>query len=160
MLKITANLLIVLVLVFSIGSVIAQDDDMAEGEAIAAITAVVVDTYGENVNNHDAASYATMFTEDVLWSPPNGPDQTDAEGIQAAVQGLFDRFEFDVQPQADEVEVLGDMAYVVGAVNGVLTPRSGEDPVTIHFRVLWLLRNEDGEWKIARQIWNNKPLDG
>ena len=158
MLKFTANLLIVLVLAFSFGSVIAQDDEMADGEAVAAVTAVVVDAYGENVNNHDAAGYVTMFTDDVLWSPPNGPDQTDAEGIQAAVQGLFDTFEFDVQPQADEVEILGDMAYVVGAVHGVLTPRSGEDPVTIHFRVLWLLRNEDGDWKIARQIWNNKPV--
>ena len=159
MLKLASKLLIVLVLAFSIGFVIAQEEDMVDEEAIDAITAVVVDAYGEHVNNHDAAGYVTMFTEDVLWSPPNGPDQTDAEGIQAAVQGLFDRFEFDVQPQADEVEILGNMAYVVGAVHGVLTPRSGDDPVTIHFRVIWLLGNEDGEWKIARQIWNNKPVD-
>jgi len=158
-LKFTTKLLILLLLALSIGSAIAQDDEMVDDEAVAAVTAVVVDAYGENVNNHDAEAYVTMFTEDVLWSPPNGPDQTDAEGIQAAVQGLFDTFEFDVQPQADEVKILGDMAYVVGTIHGVLTPHSGEDPVTIHFRVIWLLRNEDDEWKIARQIWNNKPLD-
>lgn len=159
MLKLATKLLTILVLASSIGFVIAQEEDIADEEAITAVTAVVVDDYGDYVNNHDAEGYVTMFTEDVLWSPPNGPDQTDAEGIQAAVQGLFDTFEFDVQPQTDEVEILGDMAYVVGAVHGVLTPHSSDDPVTIHFRVIWLLRNEDGAWKIARQIWNNKPVD-
>lgn len=159
MLKFTIRLLILLVLTFSIGSLIAQDGDMVDDEAVDAITAVVIDAYGEYVNSHDAEGYVTMYAEDVLWAPPNGPDQTDAEGIQAGVQGLFDRFEFDIEPQADDIQVSGDTAYVVGAVHGVLTPRSGDDPVTIHFRVIWILTHEDGEWLISRQIWNNKPVE-
>jgi len=150
------NLVMIIVLICGVGIVAAQDDMSAD---IEAVTAVVTEDYGGYVNAHDAEGYVTMFSEDVLWSPPNGPDQTDADGIQTAVQGLFDRFEFDVEPQADEVEILGDVAYVVGTVDGVLTPRSGEDPVTIKFRVLWMLRNEDGDWKIFRQIWNNKPVE-
>lgn len=150
------KLVMVAAFVFGAGIVVAQDDMSME---IEAVTAVVTEDYGGYVNAHDAEGYITMFSEDVLWAPPNGPDQTDAEGIQNAVQGLFDRFAFDVEPQADEVEILGDVAYVVGTVDGVLTPRSGEDPVTIKFRVLWMLRNEDGDWKIFRQIWNNKPVE-
>jgi len=157
--KLTVRLLSVLILIIIIGSVIAQDDDMVDEEAVAAVTSVIIDDYGEYVNNHDAESYVTLYTEDVLWAPPNGPDQTDAEGIQAAVQRLFDTFEFDVEPETDEVEVLGDTAYVVGSLIGVLTPHDGGDPMNIHFRAIWILRNEDGEWKIARQVWNNKPVE-
>ena len=91
MLKFTARILSVLVLAFVISSAFAQEDDMVDEETVAAVTAVIVDDYGEYVNNHDAEGYVTMYTEDVLWAPPNGPDQTDAEGIQAAVQGLFDK---------------------------------------------------------------------
>lgn len=153
------KLLIVLVLALGISSVIAQDDEMVDDEAVAAVTAVIIEDYGEYVNNHDAEGYVSLYTEDVLWAPPNGPDQTDAEGIQAAVQNLFDTFEFDVEPEIDEVEILGDTAYAIGSLIGVLTPRAGGDSMNIHFRAIWIFRNEDGEWKIARQIWNNKPVD-
>lgn len=159
MLKFTAKLLIVLVLALSIGLVIAQEDEMVDEEAVATVTAVIIDEYGEYVNNHDAEGYVSLYTEDVLWAPPNGPDQTDAEGIQSAVQRLFDTFEFDVEPETDEVMILGDTAYVVGSLIGVLTPRAGGDPMNIHFRAIWILRNEDGQWRIARQIWNNKPVE-
>ena len=122
------------------------------------IKKLVTETYGSLVNDHDAAGYAELYAENVLWSPPNGPDQTSKEGIQKGLQGLFDRFTFNVDPQAEEIAVLGDFAYVVGTVNGALTPRAGGDPTTIRFRIFWLLQKEAGIWKIARQIWNNKPV--
>jgi uncharacterized protein (TIGR02246 family) len=74
---------------------------------------------------HDAAGYADMYADDVLWAPPNGPDQTSKEGIQKAVQGLFVKFAFKVDLQPEEVEVIGDFAYAIGKVDGELTPRAG-----------------------------------
>ena len=125
---------------------------------VAAVEKLVSETYGSLVMAHDAAGYAGMYADDVLWAPPNGPDQTSRGGIQTAVQGLFDKFAFEVDPQPEEVEVQGDFAYAIGTVDGVLTPRAGGDPVVIKFRILWLLRKEDAGWKIYRQIWNNKPV--
>jgi uncharacterized protein (TIGR02246 family) len=127
-------------------------------DQVATIKQLLSEGYGSLVMTHDAAGYAAQYAVDVLWAPPNAPDQTSVAGIESAIQGLFDRFSFQVDPQAEEVEVLGDFAYAIGSVDGVLTPRTGGDPVPVKFSVFWLLRREDGKWKISRQIWNNKPV--
>ena len=107
---------------------------------------------------HNAAGYADMYSDDVLWAPPNGPDQKSKEGIKNGIQGSFDKFMFKVNPQPEEIDVQNDFAYAIGTVDGVLTPRAGGDPNTIKFRIFWLLRKETAGWKIFRQIWNNKPV--
>ena len=124
----------------------------------ATVRRLLSETYGSLVMAGDAAGYSDLYSEDVLWAPPGGPDQTSKEGIQNGIQGLFDKFSFEVNPQPDEIVVLGDFAYAIGIVDGVLTPLAGGDPVPIKFRIFWLLRKEDGEWKISRQIWNKKPI--
>jgi uncharacterized protein (TIGR02246 family) len=137
-----------------------EASEMTNGSSdhVATIKRLLSETYGSLVMAHDAASYAGLYAKDVLWAPPNGPDRMSAEGIQNGIQGLFDKFSFQVDPRPEEIEVLGDFAYAIGSVDGVLTPRAGGDVVPIKFRVFWLLRNEAGEWKICRQIWNNKPV--
>jgi ketosteroid isomerase-like protein len=137
---------------------LAKEADQMSSDAIATIRQLLSEGYGGLVMAHDAAGYAAQYSEDVLWSPPNAPNQTSVEGTQTAIQGLFDKFSFQVDPQPEEIEVLGDFAYAIGSVDGVLTPRAGGDPVSIKFCIFWLLRKEAGEWKISRQIWNNKPV--
>ncbi len=125
---------------------------------VTTIRQLLSETYGNLVMAHDATEYAELYSEDVLWAPPNGPDQTSKDGIKNGIQGLFDKFSFKVNPQPEEIEVQGEFAYAIGTVDGVLTPRAGGDLNTIKFRIFWLLRREGGDWKIYRQIWNNKPV--
>jgi uncharacterized protein (TIGR02246 family) len=127
---------------------------------VAAISSLLSDTYGSLVMAHDAAGYAGLYADDVLWAPPNGPDQTSREGVKNGIGGLFAKFSFQVDPRAEEIEVLDGFAYAIGSVDGVLSPRDGSAPITIKFRVFWLLRKETAGWKITRQIWNNKPVGG
>ena len=127
-------------------------------EDVAAVRDVITSGYQGAVDSHDAAAYADLFQDDVLWAPPNAPNATDKETIQSAVQGLFDTFEFEVEITPDEVEVMGDFAYVLGQVTGNLTPRNGDPVRPIHFQMLWLLREGPDGWKISRQVWNNKPV--
>ncbi len=158
-------LLLVTALAAVLGStmVVAQDDtsqsEMSSGSAedIAAITAIITERYPEFANSHDAAGYASMYSEDALWIPPSAPERVGREGIATAMQASFDKNVFDVQPHADEVEVIGDFAYVIGTADGVLTPRDGSDPKPIQFRVFWLFQRGDDGWQIVRQIWNNAP---
>lgn len=139
------------------GGPAASETTSGSSEQVATIKQLLSEGYGDLVMAHDAAGYSELYSEDVLWAPPNALDQTSKEGIKNGIQGLFDKFSFEVDPQPEDVEVLGDFAYAIGSVDGVLTPRAGGDPVSIKFRIFWLLRKEGEEWKIFRQIWNNKP---
>ena len=129
------------------------------GKDVAAIKNLLSETYGSLVMAHNATGYAEMYSDDVLWAPPNGPDQRSKEGIKNGIQGVFDKFMCKVNPQPEEIDVQNDFAYAIGTVDGVLTPRAGGDPNTIKFRIFWLLRKEAEGWKIFRQIWNNKPVE-
>ncbi len=161
------TVLITIALVTVLGSTLVAADNsnspsnvsIDTAEDVNQITALVTRAYRGYINSHNAIAYATLFASDVLWAPPNSPDQTSREGVQNAVQALFDRFDFDVEPQVDEIEIMDDFAYVIGTIDGVLTPHDGTDSTTIQFRVFWMFRKQGDGWKIVRQIWNNKPVE-
>ena len=73
---------------------------------IAAIKSLITSGYQGAVNRHDAVAYANLYMDDVLWAPPNAPDAKSKAGIQAAIQGFFDKFSFQVELTPDEVEVM------------------------------------------------------
>ena len=55
-------------------------------EDVAAIKKLLSETYGGLVMSHNAAGYADMYSDDVLWAPPNGPDQKSKEGIKFTIK--------------------------------------------------------------------------
>ena len=125
---------------------------------VAAISRLLSETYGSLVMAGDAAGYAGLYADDVLWAPPDASDQASREGVENGIQGLFDKFSFQVDPRAEEIDILDGFAHAIGTVDGVISQRDGGAPVTIRFRVFWLLRKGEAGWKITRQIWNNKPV--
>ncbi len=127
---------------------------------VAEIRALLEDEYRSRIQAQDAAAYANdlYVDDDVLWSPPDAPDRTDKAGIQEGIQGVFDNFTPNVRLTTTEIEVWGDVAYAVGNVDLKLTPKAGGDVVPVNFRIVWVLANQHGSWRIKRQIWNKKPV--
>lgn len=156
----TVIIALVAVLTFiSFTLVAAQGEDDDTAEDVAAVTAIITEQYPAHANAHDAAGYASMYSEDVRWIAPDAPERVGREAIEAAMQASFDKFEFDVQPFAEEVEVMGDFAYIIGGAEGTMTPRDGSDVVPVNFRVFWLFQRGDDGWEIIRQIWNKAPAE-
>lgn len=122
------------------------------------IREVFEEVYAANVRSGDLQGYASMYTEDALWMPPNVPDR---RGITEIVEGFADQIaKQDIDPifTTEEIEVMGDFGYVVGMSQATIRPKDGSASKEIKFRAVWLMRKEQGIWKIARQIWNFKPL--
>lgn len=122
------------------------------------IRQLLEETYPANVRSGDAAKYASMYSEEALWIPPGAPDQKGPKGVTEGVSGNFQKVEMDPTLKIDEIEVINsDTAYALGKVEATISPKDGSDPMNVNMRAMWLLRREAGEWKIFRQIWNNKP---
>jgi ketosteroid isomerase-like protein len=99
-----------------------------------------------------------MYTEDALWMPPNESDRCGQEDI---IQGFANQVaNQDIEPVfiADEIVVTGDYGHVIGFSNATIYPNNGSTPKKAKFRALWLMKKVQGNWKIHRQIWNNKPI--
>ena len=59
---------------------------------------------------------------------------------------------------AEEIEVINDLGYLIGISIANITPRDGSPSKQVKYRALWLMKKQDGVWKINRQIWIAQPL--
>lgn len=119
----------------------------------------VIAEYQKCVNTGDAMGYASLFTDDVVWMPPNAPDRIGRQAVLDAQSANFEKFSFSLKLTPSETHVIADdWGYVIGSVRGTLTPKAGGDVVDILFSAIFVMnRQADGNWRIARQMWNNKP---
>ncbi|MDZ8223779.1 MULTISPECIES: YybH family protein [unclassified Nostoc] len=122
------------------------------------IRTVFEEVYAANVKSEDLCGYGEMYTEDALWMAPNVPDRV---GINDIVEGFSEQIasnKIDPIFTAEEIEVIGDFGYVLGISLATIYPKDGSPSKLVKFRALWLMKKQDNNWKISRQIWNNKPL--
>ena len=133
-------------------------------EAERAALRAAADAYHEAVQAQtvDMDRLVDLYADDGLMIPPNAPVE---EGLQAVrnfatafsqMPGFAIRFE-DTRA---EVAASGDMGYTLAdAVLSVEGP-DGE-PVQDQLRDFHLWKKQDGEWKVAIDIWNSElPLPG
>ncbi|WP_375498229.1 YybH family protein [uncultured Nostoc sp.] len=122
------------------------------------IKSVFEKVYAANVKSEDLCGYGEMYTEDALWMAPNVADRV---GINDIVEGFSEQIasnKIDPIFTAEEIEVIGDFGYVLGISFATIYPKDGSPSKLVKFRALWLMKKQDNNWKISRQIWNNKPL--
>lgn len=122
------------------------------------IREIFEEVYAFNVKSENLPGYGEMYTEDALWMAPNVRDRV---GISDIVEGFNEQIANNrINPifTAEEIEVIGDFGYVVGISIATISPRDGTPSKQVKFRALWLMKKEYNNWKINRQIWNNKPL--
>ncbi|MGL5195739.1 MAG: YybH family protein [Chroococcales cyanobacterium] len=117
---------------------------------------MIEEVYPGNVRAKDLMYYSQMYTEDALWMPPDAPDRI---GIHDILQGFAkqcDHQSTDPIFKAEEIEVTGDFAYVIGTCAVTIYPNDGSPDHVVQYRVLWLMKKERFTWKISREIWNKK----
>ncbi len=122
------------------------------------IRKVFEEVYAENVRAKNLQGYADMYTENALWMAPNVPDRCGREDIVEGFAQQIANQDIDPTFTADEIEVMGDFGYVIGISLATISPDDDSPPKQAKFRALWLMKKKQGQWKIDRQIWNNKPL--
>lgn len=116
------------------------------------------EVYPNNVRTKNFDDYGKMYSQDALWMPPNAADRRGIPDILEGFAATVANQDIDPKFTAEEIEVIGDFGYVVGISIATILPHDGSPSREVKYRALWLMKREDGEWKIDRQIWNNKPL--
>ena len=114
-------------------------------------------TYATNLKTGDVKTYMSLFTNDAVWIPPGGLDQVGPKAIGEAFANQANAVNIDAVLTADEIKIMGNSAYIIGTSVAKISPKDGSPTINAKFRVLWLMRKEQGKWKIAREIWNAKP---
>ena len=156
---------VAMILGFTAFAAMAQEDLSSDGRAgdmssdEKTIRNMLEAQYPGFVRTGDAKGYASQFTQDALWMPPG---EKNRQGPAAIAQSLNEEFKtVQLRPAitVQEVSILGDHAYVTGKDELAIMPKDGSAKAHVAYTVFWLLRKVDNQWRIARQIWNQKPLE-
>jgi uncharacterized protein (TIGR02246 family) len=104
----------------------------------------------------DAAGMATLYTANGQLLPPNSDVASGTQAIQAFWQAVIGMGIKEATLQTGEVEAHGDTAFEVGRFT--LKGEGGHVLDQGKYIVIW--KQEGGQWKLHRDIWNSSQPAG
>jgi uncharacterized protein (TIGR02246 family) len=105
----------------------------------------------------DAATIASLYTDDAKMLPPDATEIAGHNAIQNLWQSWMDDGLKDLTLEAMEVESSGDLAYEIGQFS-LQAPAENNTMVTAggNYVVVWQ-RGDDGNWRLHVDTWNDAP---
>lgn len=112
------------------------------------------DKFAEQALAKNWAAVAGMYAENATVMPPNQAAVSGRAAIQTWLTAFPTTTAFKLT--VDEVEGLGDLAYVRGTYDLTLTVPGAPGPVNDHGKYVDVnRRNADGTWSMTNDIWNS-----
>ncbi|HKI73402.1 MAG TPA: DUF4440 domain-containing protein [Pseudomonadales bacterium] len=114
----------------------------------------------EIIRSDNFDEYFDLFTDDAVWMMPSSYKDVNKDHARTFYR-FTDKFRFEQESVIEELVISDDWAFVRLSFDGYLRPKveDGSPPLRSVSRHIWILkRQNDGSWKIARDIWNN-PKD-
>jgi uncharacterized protein (TIGR02246 family) len=126
----------------------------ATAQAEAAIRQLPIEKWCAAEAARDLDAKMALFTSDVVFLPPGAPAVVGKGDLRAFHETGWKNTQWRCTGTVDEVKVLGEWGFARGTFSGDFTSSDG---ATKRFtgKFINVMRQEGGQWKIARVIWNN-----
>jgi uncharacterized protein (TIGR02246 family) len=89
------------------------------------------------------------MTDDVVFLTPGHPPMR-GKAAFAASQASLKSFDIQARSEIEEIEILGDWAWIWTRLTVTVTPKGGGSPVERAGNTLSILNRRAGKWLIAR----------
>lgn len=111
-------------------------------------------TYQKALNTSDAELAQSLYTKDGIFMPTEAPSGIGSEGILQSYQYVFSQIQLNIEFFIEEIEVEGNMAFATTSSKGTVKIHANGMEVPEANRELFVFEKIDGEWKIARYMFN------
>lgn len=111
-------------------------------------------SYFAALNKSDAKTAVAAYAKDGIFMPTEGPTATGLEQLKTAYQHVFDTIKLNVSFKIDEIVLSGAYAYAITSSDGEVTILGKGVTAPEKNRELFVLKKVDGDWKIARYMFN------
>jgi uncharacterized protein (TIGR02246 family) len=108
----------------------------------------LVDTWMTASKAGDTAAVLELMTDDVLFTVP-GREPFGKDAFRTASESMRD-LRMDGGAEIQEMEVLGDRAWIRNRIDLTLTPPEGEPLHRSGYTLTILRKGEDGRWRLFR----------
>jgi ketosteroid isomerase-like protein len=111
-------------------------------------------TYFGSLNASDVNTAVGSYTNDGVFMPAKFPTATGTAQLFTAYENVFKAIQLNVTLKIEEVIIRDDIAFASTLSNGTTLIHATGEKIPEENREFFLLRNEGGEWKIARYMFN------
>jgi uncharacterized protein (TIGR02246 family) len=112
----------------------------------------LVTTWMEATKAGDTETVLSLMTDDVVFLITGHPPMIGKSAFAAALQSSAgqERPQFDGQSEIEEIQVMGDWAYMRNKLTVIVTPPGAASPITRAGYTLTILKKQNGKWLLAR----------
>jgi uncharacterized protein (TIGR02246 family) len=114
----------------------------------------VLFSYRDALNTSDVNKVLPLYTNDGVFMPSNAPSAIGQEQVKAAYEFVFSQIQLNIEFYIDEIVVNGDYAFARTTSKGTTLIHANKQTVAEENRELFVLQKTNGQWKIARYMFN------
>lgn len=114
----------------------------------------LLNEYEKSLNTSDAKLAQSLYTKDGIFMPTEAPSGIGSEGILKSYEYVFAQIQLNIKFYIEEIQVDDNMAFAVTSSKGTTLIRSTGDTIPEANRELFVFEKVDGNWKIARYMFN------
>lgn len=121
---------------------------------------VLLQNYKKSLNTSDAALAQSLYTKDGIFMPTEAPSAIGSENIFKSYESIFTQIQLNIEFYIDEITVKRDFAFAVTRSQGTTLIRATGETIPEANRELFVFEKVNGEWKIARYMFNKTEPKG
>lgn len=110
--------------------------------------------YRDALNAADVPKILALYTQDGVFMPTGAPTSQGQEQVKGAYEFVFSNIRLNIEFFVDEIVVNGDYAFARTISRGTTLIHATGETVAEENRELFVLKQEQGSWKIARYMFN------
>lgn len=114
----------------------------------------LLETYKGSLNTSDAKLAQSLYTKNGVFMPAEAPSGIGSENILKSYEFVFSQIQLNIEFFIEEIEMEGNMAFAVTSSKGTVKILSNGIEAPEANRELFVFEKENGEWKIARYMFN------
>ncbi len=114
----------------------------------------LLEEYKKSLNTSDAKLAQSLYTKDGVFMPTEAPSGIGSENILKSYEFVFSQIQLNIEFFIEEIEVEGNMAFAVTSSKGSVKIHANGIEVPEANRELFVFEKVNGEWKIARYMFN------
>lgn len=116
----------------------------------------LLNMYQRALNTGDAQAAAKLYTDDGVLMAPGNPAAVGTQALQQAYAGIFQAIALNIKFEIAETQLLShEWALLRTTSTGVIKILANGAEILEGNQELFLLRKEDGQWKIARYSFSS-----
>lgn len=110
--------------------------------------------YKKSLNTSDAKLAQSLYAKDGIFMPTEAPSAIGSEDILKSYEYIFSQIQLNIEFFIDEIEVENDFAFATTSSEGTTLIHATGDTIPEANRELFVFEKVDGDWKIARYMFN------